>query len=98
MVDKLQGQAEVIDLSEMDQYMSGIAVFSIKAKREGFFIFSEFNYPGWKATVDGKDTEILPFRDILMAVRILQGEHKVIFRYFPWKSGLDLGAEKDHEG
>lgn len=65
------------------EYTSGQAEVSVASDRDGFLIFSEKYYPGWKAYVDGADAEIVKYSDIFMAVKIPQGRHTVIFMYKP---------------
>jgi uncharacterized membrane protein YfhO len=49
-------------------------------------------YKGWKATVDGKNTEIVPVNHILRGVYLTTGTHKVefIFDPLPFKIGKYL--------
>ncbi|MBU0572064.1 MAG: YfhO family protein [Candidatus Omnitrophica bacterium] len=83
----LKEPAEIIGgLAVIEEYRSGYADFFVDIEEDGYFIFSEFNYPGWQATVDGIRTRIEKFQDILMAVRLSAGKHKVTFRYSPYKN------------
>ncbi|MBR5039497.1 MAG: YfhO family protein [Clostridiales bacterium] len=45
---------------------------------------------GWKAYVDGKETEIIAYQDALLYVPVSAGAHKVELRFTPpgWKAGL----------
>jgi hypothetical protein len=67
------------------EYRPGYATFSLNAPTDGFFVFSEFNYPGWQATIDGKRADIRKFKDILMALAVSRGRHEIEFRYKPFK-------------
>ena len=69
---------------EIDKYESGSAIFLSNTKEDGFFVFSEFGYPGWQATVDGDKVQIRKFQDILMAVHLPKGRHEIKFRYSPF--------------
>ncbi|MEK7078202.1 MAG: YfhO family protein [Patescibacteria group bacterium] len=46
-----------------------------------FLIFSQNNYPGWKAFVDGKEAKIYEVNTVYMGVFIPPGEHIVDFKY-----------------
>ncbi|WP_436517193.1 YfhO family protein [Ekhidna sp. To15] len=47
-------------------------------------IFSEIYYPeGWRATIDGNETEILRANYVLRALAIPSGSHEVIFEFKP---------------
>lgn len=45
--------------------------------------FSESFYPGWKAYIDGKKTEIIAVNDLIQGIFVPQGEHKILFVYEP---------------
>lgn len=47
-------------------------------------------YPGWKAQIDGQETEIYRANYSFRAVKIPEGSHKVLFIYDPlsWKIGV----------
>jgi hypothetical protein len=49
----------------------------------GWLVLSEIYYPGWKAYVDGYETEIQPANYILRSVKLDSGKHKVVISYDP---------------
>lgn len=59
-------------------------------------VLGEKYYQGWKATVDGKATEIVPVDHILRGVYLTPGRHRVEFRFdpLPFRIGkyLTLGS------
>lgn len=56
----------------------------------GFVVLSEKYYPGWKAYLDGKETEIHQADYVLRAVYVPKGEHQLTLRYKPdsYRKGL----------
>ena len=59
------------------------------APQNAVLVLGEKYYRGWKATVDGKPTEIYPVNHILRGVYLAQGTHKVefVFDPLPFKVG-----------
>ena len=56
----------------------------------GLLIFSEVDYPGWRATVDGDPTHLVRADYVLRALCVPAGEHRVMLVYDPplLKAGL----------
>lgn len=57
--------------------------YDVNSKNGGVIVFSEIYYPGWKATVDGKEVEIGRVNYVLRAIRVEGGSHKVELSFFP---------------
>lgn len=54
-----------------------------KTNKDLIFVLSDNYYPGWKAYVDGKETEIFRANYSFRAVKVPEGEHKIDFVYKP---------------
>lgn len=63
---------------------------SIRVKEAGRLILSVPADAGWTLYVDGKETEIEPFEDALIAVHLEEGEHEIALRYTT--PGLVIGG------
>ncbi len=59
-------------------------------KHEGYLVLSDTYYPGWKASVDGKETKIYIGNYALRAIHLGKGNHKIQFYYRPasFKAGI----------
>ncbi len=62
----------------------------ISAERPGWFFLADANYPGWKATLDGKDTPLFSAQVLGKAVAIPAGNHilAITFRSTSFTWGL----------
>jgi hypothetical protein len=60
----------------------------------GYLIVSQLYYPGWKAYVDNKRTDVVQAGGFLSGIPIAAGEHTVDFRYEPasWLWGRIVSA------
>jgi hypothetical protein len=62
----------------------------VSMPQAGYLVLNDVYYPGWRATVDGQPTEILPANHAFRAVALTQGEHTVTFEYAPSSFRLGL--------
>ena len=62
-----------------DTYIAG----NITAQEDGLFYTSISYTTGWKAYVDGEETEITPVGGAMLAVPLSKGEHKIELKYIP---------------
>jgi len=76
--------------SKIIKYQPNRILIQTSSKQPGFLVLSESFYPGWKASIDGKETKIYRANYFLRAVYLPEGEHKVEFVYEPlsFKIGL----------
>ncbi len=57
--------------------------FTIDAPSEGVVVINEAHYPGWRATVDGREVEIARANALVRAVPITRGRHVVRMDFAP---------------
>jgi hypothetical protein len=55
----------------------------VAAPCRGFVVLADLFYPGWQATIDGKDTRIYKANYAFRAVEVDAGTHEVVFAYRP---------------
>lgn len=68
---------------KMIEYGSGRAVLNVNMPYKGFLVFSENNYSGWKAYVNGKPKELKPF-SLVSIIELDGGENSVRLSYDPY--------------
>jgi len=67
---------------KMIEYASGKAVFKVDMPYDGLLAFSENNYPGWQASVNGKPGKVKEL-SLINTVELEKGESLVSFVYNP---------------
>ena len=61
----------------------------VEARRRSLLVLTDVHFPGWKAWVDGRETEIERVDYLLRGVPVPAGAHRVELRYEPasWRAG-----------
>lgn len=67
----------------LTDYRPNLLTYKVCSARGGVVVFSEIFYPGWKATIDGKEEELGRVNYVLRALRVPAGEHEVVLSFFP---------------
>lgn len=67
----------------LEQWGPGRAKISLRGDGEGWVIFNEQFYPGWKALVDGRPQTIYRAHGLLMAVPVTAQSRTLEFFYWP---------------
>jgi hypothetical protein len=69
---------------ELVDYQPNNLIYDASTGTNSLVVFSEIYYPkGWKAYVDGNETEILRVNYILRAIELGPGKHRIEFRFEP---------------
>ena len=68
----------------LDTYKPNHLKYTSNNTNGGFAVFSEMYYKnGWKATIDGKETEIFRVNYVLRGLQIPAGKHTIEFKFEP---------------
>jgi 4-amino-4-deoxy-L-arabinose transferase-like glycosyltransferase len=55
----------------------------VQTTAAGYLVLSEWHYPGWQATLDGRPAPLYPADYALQALYVPAGEHEITLRFFP---------------
>lgn len=77
---------------EIARYENNRVSCRVEAHSDGYLVLLDSYYPGWHATVDGREADILRANFAFRAVFIPAGQHTVEFRFTPrtFYAGLAL--------
>ena len=67
----------------LTKYLPNELHYDIASPKGGVAVFSEIYYPGWTATIDGKEAEVARVNYVLRALKIPAGAHKVVMTFRP---------------
>ena len=70
---------------------STLVVVEATLSEPGMLILADSFYPGWVASVEGNQLEILPANHLFRGVLLPAGAHRVRFEYAPWTVPLGAG-------
>lgn len=62
---------------------AGYVAIDVAVEQPGFLVLTDSDYPGWKARVDGKGTDLVVADYLFRAVQLERGAHRVEFVYDP---------------
>ena len=68
---------------EITSYKPDRVEYAVSAPAAALMVASEVWYPGWKAYIDGKKTEVFRTDYALRGIYMPAGEHKVVFKFEP---------------
>ena len=74
---------EGTSLVKITKYEPNLLTYEVESQKGGVVVFSENYYPGWTATVDGKDVDVARVNYILRAINVAPGKHTVQLSFFP---------------
>jgi hypothetical protein len=76
------------------EYKANQVVIEAQSQKPGILVLTDVFYPGWRAYVDGKPTEVFRVDGLVRGVLLEKGSHTVTFRYLPdtFVAGLIVAA------
>ncbi len=75
---------------KLETYDSTLIEGDVEVKEDGV-LYTSFTYEeGWKAYVDGKETEIKPLENAMIAIPLTKGSHSIVLKYSP--AGFSAGC------
>lgn len=81
-IDSILERAKPLPVAEIRSRPDRLSV-QVKAPEKGFFLTSETFYPGWRAKVDGKETNLASYLGLFRRVKLSEGEHRLEMIYRP---------------
>lgn len=68
---------------KLTEYEANRLAYEVSSEKGGILVFSDIYYPGWTATVSGKDVPVARANYILRAIKVPAGKHKVVMQFDP---------------
>ena len=82
------------DRARIERYSAESVTLRVQAACAGLLVLPDTYFPGWKATVNGRETAIYPTDGAFRGVTVPEGTSRVEFRYEPreFTAGIGLGV------
>ena len=74
---------DTLSVVTLKDYQPNELSYEVNSGKGGVVVFSEIYYPGWTATVDGKDATLGRVDYILRALKVEPGKHEVTLTFKP---------------
>ena len=74
---------DTLSVVTLKDYQPNELTYEVNSGKGGIVVFSEIYYPGWTATVDGKDATLGRVDYILRALKVEPGKHEVTLTFKP---------------
>lgn len=78
-------------MAKVKTLTDNIVVVETKSENPAILVLSDTSYPGWEATIDGIETDMLRANYVLRAVVLPRGEHIVKFEFRPKRFYVGAG-------
>jgi hypothetical protein len=75
--DPIDGKVELLE------YTADRVKLNVTSDKDAFLVFSDVYYPGWRAWVDGEETDVYRTDGIIKGIVVPGGEYEVRFLYDP---------------
>jgi len=78
--------------TEIQESTPNRVVVSVDAPGDCYLVLTDTNFPGWRATIDGRRAIVQNAHFLLRCVSVPKGKHEVVFEYWPvsFQVGLAL--------
>lgn len=90
-------QTQTVDTIHLTSDKETLLSFSLRSSKPQYFVLTDTYYPGWVATIDGKQVPIVPGNYASRVIAVPSGTHSIVFSYNPlsfvlgaWISGTAL--------
>jgi hypothetical protein len=76
------------------EYSPTKVLINCETHSPGLFILADYNYPGWKAKLDGQATPIYRANFLFRGIYLTPGSHTIEFQYYPvtYEIGYTIAA------
>jgi hypothetical protein len=68
---------------KLTEYEANRLAYEVSSEKGGILVFSDIYYPGWTATVSGKEVPVARANYILRAIKVPAGKHEVVMQFDP---------------
>lgn len=83
VLEKMTRSISFMPSALIQSYEMNQVRIQVKAPQPGTLVLGDVYYPGWKATIAGKEAAVYPAYYLFRGVSLLAGEQEIVFNYRP---------------
>ncbi|HEY5955400.1 MAG TPA: YfhO family protein, partial [Polyangiaceae bacterium] len=68
---------------DIEEFTPNRVRYHVELAEDAKLVFNEVYFPGWSATIDGKQAAVLPLAHGLRSLSVQAGTHEIVFRFKP---------------
>lgn len=89
--EEFQAQAQPVEFT-ITSYTPNRVIYQVNVPQESLLVFNEIYFPGWRATINGRQMAMMRIGGGLRALRVEAGSHRIVTTFRPNSFYMGVGV------